>query len=78
MWGKHNAQYFIVKCGTLSHPYSYNDALKCVQGLNQNFFSVILIQAKHCQKTVETSQPSLNVLHVFIIIKKKVWFNPFM
>ena len=31
---------------------------------------MILILAKHCQKTVETSQPPLNVLPVFIITEK--------
>ena len=81
MWGKN-------KCGALSHPDSCN-ALKCAQGvkrascivshkrIEQKLFSVILIQAKHCQKIVQTSQPPLNVLHVFIIIEKKVWFNLF-
>ena len=33
---------------------------------------MILIQAKHCQKTVETSQPPLNVLPVFIITEQTV------
>ena len=28
---------------------------------------MILVLAKHCQKTIETSQPPLNVLPVFII-----------
>ena len=37
---------------------------------------LLLIQAKYCQKTVETSQPPLNVLLVFIITEKKFWFNP--
>ena len=29
--------------------------------------------AKHCQKTVETSLPPLNVLPVFIITDKSFW-----
>ena len=33
---------------------------------------MILIQAKHCQKSVETSQPPLNVLPIFIITEQKV------
>ena len=33
---------------------------------------MILIQAKHCQKTIETSQPPLNVLPVFIITEQTV------
>ena len=33
---------------------------------------MILIQAKHCQKTVETSQPPLNALPVFIITEQTV------
>ena len=33
---------------------------------------MILIQAKHCQKTVETSQPPLNVLPVFIVTEQTV------
>ena len=33
---------------------------------------MILIEAKHCKKTVETSQPPLNVLPVFIITEQKV------
>ena len=41
----------------------------------KTFFSAILILAKHCQKTVETSQPPLNVLPVFIITEKSFWFN---
>ena len=32
---------------------------------------MILIQAKHRQKTVKTSQPPLNVLPVFIIYVKR-------
>ena len=31
---------------------------------------------KHCQTTVETSQPPLNVLPVFFITEQKV-YNPF-
>ena len=31
---------------------------------------MVLIQAKHWQKTVETSQPPLNFLPVFIITEK--------
>ena len=37
-----------------------------------NFFSAILILATHCQKTVKTSQPPLNVLPVFIITEQTV------
>ena len=45
----------------------------------KKFFSVILIQSKECQKkTVETSQPPLNVLPVFIITEKKIMFNLYM
>ena len=33
---------------------------------------MILIQEKRCQKTVETSQPPLNVLPVFIITEQTV------
>ena len=38
-----------------------------INGLNQN-----CKQAKHYQKTVKTSQPSLNILPVFIITEQTV------
>jgi hypothetical protein len=40
--------------------------------------AILILLAKHCQKTVETSQPPLNVLPVFIITEKSFWFNLFM
>jgi hypothetical protein len=36
------------------------------------------IQAKHCQKTVETSQPLYNILPVLISLRKSFLFNLFM
>ena len=62
--------------------FHIND-LKCAQCIKRSncaasheeiqpktFFSAILILAKHCQKTVKTSQPPLNVLSLFIITEK--------
>ena len=66
--------------------------LKCAQGVKRAsciishkriepklFFSDIkYVQAKHCQKTVKTSQPPLNILPEFNILNKQLWINPFM
>ena len=58
IWTEHSPHFFFWHLG--GGPFKEIIWCRFINRLNEKLFSVILIQERHCQKSVETSQPLYN------------------